>query len=53
MDQRAFAGDLPIGLTLNDQAYDAYRHVATGNSYTALNAEQQKEGMHIEDAPYL
>jgi intracellular sulfur oxidation DsrE/DsrF family protein len=35
-------------VTLNDQAYDAERNVATGNPYRALVAELQKRGVQIE-----
>ena len=35
-------------VTLNDQAYDAERNVATGNPYRALVAELQKRGIQIE-----
>ena len=35
-------------VTLNDQAYDAERNVATGNPYRTLIAELQRRGVHIE-----
>jgi intracellular sulfur oxidation DsrE/DsrF family protein len=35
-------------VTLNDQAYDAERNVATGNPYRALVAELQRRGVQIE-----
>jgi len=35
-------------VTLNDQAYNAERNVATGNPYRALVAELQKRGVQIE-----
>jgi intracellular sulfur oxidation DsrE/DsrF family protein len=35
-------------VTLNDQAYDAERNVATGNPYRALVAELQRRGVQVE-----
>jgi intracellular sulfur oxidation DsrE/DsrF family protein len=35
-------------VTLNDQAYDAERNVATGNPYRALIAELQRRGVQVE-----
>ena len=35
-------------VTLNDQAYNAERNVATGNPYRALVAELQRRGVQIE-----
>jgi intracellular sulfur oxidation DsrE/DsrF family protein len=35
-------------VTLNNQAYDAERNVATGNPYRALVAELQRRGVQIE-----
>ena len=35
-------------VTLNDQAYDAERNVATGNPYGVLVAELQRRGVQIE-----
>ena len=35
-------------VTLNDQAYDAERNVATGNPYRVLVAELQARGVQIE-----
>lgn len=36
-------------MTLNDKAYDAARHVTTGNPYKELIANLQKEGVQIEE----
>jgi intracellular sulfur oxidation DsrE/DsrF family protein len=35
-------------VTLNDQAYDAERNVATGNPYRGLIAELQRRGVQVE-----
>ena len=36
-------------MLLNDKAYDAARHVVTGNPYAKTVAELQKEGVQIEE----
>lgn len=36
-------------MTLNDKAYDAARHVKTGNPYAPLIAGLQKQGVQIEE----
>jgi intracellular sulfur oxidation DsrE/DsrF family protein len=43
-----FHGDAAY-MTLNDAAYNAYRHVATGNPYKQLIAEMLAEGVQIEE----
>lgn len=36
-------------MTLNDKAYNAYRHISTGNPYKGLIAELMKQGVQIEE----
>lgn len=36
-------------MTLNDNVYNAYRHVSTGNPYKGLIAELLKQGVQIEE----
>ena len=36
-------------MTLNDEAYNAYRKVITGNPHKGLLAELQKQGVQIEE----
>ena len=36
-------------LTLNDKAYNAYRHVASGNPYKTLVEGLQKDGVQLEE----
>ena len=43
-----FHGDAAY-LTLNDQAYNAYRSVSTGNPYKGLVADLLKQGIQIEE----
>ena len=43
-----FHGDAAY-MTLNDKAYNAYRHVSTGNPYKNLIAELIKQGVLIEE----
>lgn len=43
-----FHGDAAY-LTLNDQAYNAYRHATTGNPYKGLLADLLKQGVQIEE----
>ena len=43
-----FHGDAAY-MTLNDQAYNAYRNVSTGNPYKGLIAELIKQGVQIEE----
>src|SRR5450759_3360828 len=43
-----FHGDAAY-LTLNDNAYNAYRHVLTDNPYKGLIAELMKQGVQIEE----
>ena len=43
-----FHGDAAY-LTLNDQAYNAYRQVNTGNPYKGLVSELLKQGVQIEE----
>ncbi len=43
-----FHGDAAY-MTLNDNAYNAYRHVSTGNPYKVLIAELMKQGVQIEE----
>lgn len=43
-----FHGDAAY-MTLNDKAYNAYRHVSTGNPYKDLVAELIKQGVQIEE----
>ena len=43
-----FHGDAAY-MTLNDAAYNANRHVSTGNPYKALIAELQTQGVQIEE----
>ena len=39
-------------LTLNDQAYNAFRQVDTGNPYKGSIADLQKQGVRIEGCAY-
>ena len=39
-------------MTLNDQAYNAFRKVDTGNPYKGAIAELQKQGVRIEGCAY-
>jgi intracellular sulfur oxidation DsrE/DsrF family protein len=39
-------------LTLNDQAYNAFRQVDTGNPYKGTIADLQKQGVRIEGCAY-
>lgn len=43
-----FHGDAAY-MTLNDKAYNAYRHISTGNPYKGLIAELLKQGVQIEE----
>ena len=43
-----FHGDAAY-MTLNDEAYNAYRKVITGNPYKGLLAELLKQGVQIEE----
>jgi intracellular sulfur oxidation DsrE/DsrF family protein len=43
-----FHGDAAY-MTLNDNAYNAYRHVSTGNPDKGLIAELMKQGVQIEE----
>ena len=43
-----FHGDAAY-MTLNDEAYNAYRKVTTGNPYKELIAELIKQGVQIEE----
>lgn len=43
-----FHGDAAY-LTLNDAAYNAYRHVSTGNPYKGVLADLLKQGVHLEE----
>lgn len=43
-----FHGDAAY-MTLNDEAYNAYRNVSTGNPYKNLIAELIKQGVQIEE----
>ncbi|MEN6511706.1 MAG: DsrE family protein [Chloroherpetonaceae bacterium] len=43
-----FHGDAAY-MTLNDNAYNTYRHVSTGNPYKGLIAELLKQGVQIEE----
>lgn len=43
-----FHGDAAY-MTLNDEAYNAYRHVNTGNPYKRLVAELIDQGVQIEE----
>ena len=43
-----FHGDAAY-MTLNDEAYNAYRRVITGNPYKGLLAELLKQGVRIEE----
>ena len=43
-----FHGDAAY-MTLNDEAYNAYRQVITGNPYKGLLAELLKQGVQIEE----
>lgn len=43
-----FHGDAAY-MTLNDEAYNAYRKVTTGNPYKGLLAELLKQGVQIEE----
>jgi intracellular sulfur oxidation DsrE/DsrF family protein len=43
-----FHGDAAY-MTLNDKAYNAYRHVSTGNPYKCLIAELMKQGVQVEE----
>lgn len=43
-----FHGDAAY-MTLNDKAYNAYRHVSTGNPYKGAIAELLKQGVQVEE----
>ena len=36
-------------MTLNDKAYNAYRHISTGNPYKGAIAELLKQGVQVEE----
>ncbi|MDR3684733.1 MAG: DsrE family protein [Geothrix sp.] len=46
-----FYGDAAY-LPLNDQAYNAFRHVNTGNPYKGLVADLLKQGVQIEECAF-
>jgi len=43
-----FHGDAAY-MTLKDKAYNAYRHISTGNPYKGLIAELLKQGVQVEE----
>ena len=43
-----FHGDAAY-MTLRDKAYNAYRHISTGNPYKGLIAELLKQGIQVEE----
>ena len=43
-----FHGDAAY-MTLKDKAYNAYRHISTGNPYKGLIAELLKQGIQVEE----
>jgi intracellular sulfur oxidation DsrE/DsrF family protein len=46
-----FYGDAAY-LTLNDQAYNAFRQVSTGNPYKGLIADLLKQGIQVEECAF-